>query len=92
MPPGNGPRHLVFISPSEKSTRALLYLIEEIRSTIAVFEVEYPSAKSPDLSLKALQTEVSTLPPDYTDQCVPFLRLASRPGCSMCFCNPSSSR
>ncbi|BGP31241.1 hypothetical protein JCM10296v2_003005 [Rhodotorula toruloides] len=67
MPPGNGPRHLVFAKPSESSTRTLLYLIEEIRSTIAVFEVEYPSEKSPDLGLKALQKEVSILPPDYTD-------------------------
>lgn len=67
LPPGNGPRHLVIVPPSEASSRTLVYLIEELSSTLAVFELEYPSGSQTALSLKEVQREVSTLPPDWKD-------------------------
>lgn len=67
LPPGNGPRHLLIVPPNERSSRTLVYLIEEISSTVAVFELEYPSEKQGALNLKELQREVSTLPPDWKD-------------------------
>lgn len=67
LPPGNGPRHLLIVPPNERSSRTLVYLIEELSSTIAVFELEYPSDKQGALNLKEIQREVSTLPPDWKD-------------------------
>lgn len=70
LPPGNGPRHLIINPPNERSNRTLVYLIEEMSSTVAVFELEYPSEKQGALNLKEIQREVSTLPPDWKDSCV----------------------
>ncbi|GAA5919442.1 hypothetical protein JCM1841_002394 [Sporobolomyces salmonicolor] len=67
LPAGNGPRHLVFAAPSSSSSRTLLYLVEELSNTVAIFEVLYPSSPDGTLSLNVLQREVSTLPPDYKD-------------------------
>lgn len=67
LPPGNGPRHLLVVPPNERSSRTLVYLIEELSSTIAVFELEYPSDKQAALNLKEIQREISTLPPDWKD-------------------------
>ncbi|GAA5948824.1 hypothetical protein JCM10213_008696 [Rhodosporidiobolus nylandii] len=64
LPPGNGPRHLVVSPPSNSSSKTLLYLVEEITSTLAIFEVIYPPSSDDTLSLAAIQTELSTLPPD----------------------------
>ncbi|GAA6016121.1 hypothetical protein JCM10207_004451 [Rhodosporidiobolus poonsookiae] len=64
LPAGNGPRHLVMSPPSASSSQTLLYLIEELSSTIAVFEILYPTTPEGPLSLRAIQKDVSTLPPD----------------------------
>lgn len=76
LPPGNGPRHLFISPPRARSDRTLIYLIEEMGNTIAVFEVEYPSDKQAAFNLKKIQREVSVLPPDAKDTCVRPLPLA----------------
>ncbi|BGP39148.1 hypothetical protein JCM10450v2_003103 [Rhodotorula kratochvilovae] len=67
LPPGNGPRHLVISPPDARSSRTLIYLIEELSNTIAVFEAEYPGEKQGAFNLKEIQREVSVLPPDAKD-------------------------
>ncbi|GAA6054149.1 hypothetical protein JCM3770_003220 [Rhodotorula araucariae] len=67
LPAGYGPRHLIISPPDARSSRTLVYLIEELSNTIAVFEVEYPSAKQAAFNLKEIQREVSVLPPNAKD-------------------------
>ncbi|GAA5970574.1 hypothetical protein JCM11641_007357 [Rhodosporidiobolus odoratus] len=61
---GSGPRHLVTVPPSGSSTKTLLYLVEELSSCISISEIIYPSSPSGPLSLAAIQTEITILPPD----------------------------
>ncbi|GAA6031193.1 hypothetical protein JCM8097_004054 [Rhodosporidiobolus ruineniae] len=64
LPAGNGPRHLAITAPSASQSKTLLYLVEELTSTLAIFEVLYPTTPDGPLALAAIQTELSVLPPD----------------------------
>lgn len=57
MPPGSGPRHLVF-----HPQQPIVYVINELQSTITVLRYETQQG-----TLAALQT-ISTLPDDFTGQ------------------------
>ncbi|GAA5897134.1 hypothetical protein JCM6882_001801 [Rhodosporidiobolus microsporus] len=61
---GTGPRHLVISPPSASQPKTLLYLVEELTSSVSIFEIVYPSTAGGDLTLSPVQTEISILPPD----------------------------
>lgn len=61
---GSGPRHLIFATPHEPQGDTLLYLVNELASTVNIYRVDYPATKHAHLDLHILQTDVSTLPKD----------------------------
>ncbi|SGY80278.1 BQ5605_C008g05346 [Microbotryum silenes-dioicae] len=59
--PGSGPRHLLFAGDGTLSDPTLVYLVNELSSTLLIARLDYPVESSPHLTWTILQT-ISILP------------------------------
>ncbi|SCZ98280.1 BZ3500_MvSof-1268-A1-R1_Chr7-1g09081 [Microbotryum saponariae] len=59
--PGSGPRHLLFAGEGTLSDPTLVYLVNELSSTLLIARLDYPIEPSPHLTWTILQT-ISILP------------------------------
>lgn len=60
LPPGSGPRHVLFDS---SGAQTVLYVLNELSNSISTFTVDYPSSAPSYPSFTLLQDSISLLPP-----------------------------